>query len=176
VTQHKLLVVGEFIGKVEKNGPFTNRAGMYFREMMANAGINPDRAAFAYPTSAEELDAEMVGNESLYVVLSGNNMLELLHPELRIGECHGRAMLYDPDHPACPVLFPTLHHESAARQPKRWGTVVQDELALLRVLAINRDRWSEHTPDTCVRCRGELSVITPAGVVYCNRHFTPTVA
>lgn len=170
MTQHKLLITGEFIGKLERGGPFTNRAGMFFREMMTKAGMNPERAAFAYPTSAQELNDEMVANEAHYVVLSGDNMVKLVNPELRVGECHGRAMLYDPEHDNCPIMFPTLHHETAARQPAKWGTVVQEELALLRVLALDRDRWKYYVPLTCVHCRKKKALTTEHGVMYCARH------
>lgn len=165
-----LLVTGEALGKVEKSGPFTNRAGLHFRSLMTAAGINPDRAAYAYPTSPEELDDIMVVNEAHYVVLSGDNMVQLVHPDLRIGECHGRATLYDPEHPLCPIMFPTVHHETATRQPKQWDAVVTKELVLLRTIAADRSRWKHYVPLTCVHCRGPRSLVTDQGVVYCARH------
>lgn len=174
----KLLVVGECIAKRELGGPFTNRAGRFFREMMTNAGVKPERAAFAYPKDLTDLVIAIGQHESKYVVLSGDLMLSFVHPELRIGECHGRAMLHDPttDDDTCPIVFPVFNHEAVARAPKQHQTTVQEELKLLRRIGVDRANWAHHIPTTCVRCRGEMVASTPTGVVYCNKHFTPTAA
>lgn len=173
----KLLVAGERIAKREPEGPFTNRAGKYFREVMQAVRISPDRAAFLYPVDLDELAAAVKEHQTEYVVLSGDVVLKLVHPELRIGQCHGRAMLLDPDHEddAGPLVFPVFHHEAIARQPQQLTAVVQEELALLRMIGTDRPHWSRYIPVTCVKCRGEMVASTPSGVVYCNQHYTPNL-
>lgn len=172
----KLLIAGEFIGKRETGGPFTNRAGVFFREIMTNAGITPDRATFMYPKDQTDLVIEIDKQNAEYVVLCGNNVLQLVHPELRIGECHGRVMALDPQDENTPLFFPVLHHVSAARTPARLGPTVGGDLRLLRRLAVDRANWRTYTYKTCVRCRGDVYVTTEYEVSWCRRHWADQAA
>lgn len=158
----KLLIVGEAPPDAEKRGPFTNRAGKAFRKAMAAVNIDPDRADFAYPATAAEIDES--GSE--YVVLAGNKMLHLFRPDLDAGHCHGRVM----KSLRGMILFPVFHHEVYTRT-KLWSVVLADELKILRRIAVDVENWATYTTQSCVHCRGKAYRVDEANVVYCEEHW-----
>lgn len=165
----KLLVAGERPPGREKF-PFTNRAGKNFREAMQRARIKPERALFFYPLDLDELLLTIGGESAEFVILSGDKMLQLVQPDLRTAQCHGRVMGLD-DGPDPVLMFPVFHHEAFVRMPKQFGPILDDELALLRHIASHKDQWTKFVADTCVKCRAPRYRVTPQRVVYCQQHW-----
>lgn len=161
----KLAVIAENLGGEET--PFSSPAATMFKNSLVEAGISPDRLGFGWATEASLLDAEERG--ASFLLLAGDAALHLVRPDLSVGECHGRAMLFSAD-PAGLIVFPVFHPESYFRNP-RWRSRLVEELRLLRAIGVDRDSWVSFTPDSCVRCRGEFYRVDDQGVVFCVDHW-----
>lgn len=164
----KLLVVGEQTTGREKE-PFTNKAGREFRAAMMAALINPTRAEFVYLETLGGLYDAIDKYKSEFVLLVGSKALQIVQPDLTVGQCHGRIMSLDDKQP--PILVCAVFHQEAfVRMPKQFGPLLEKELALFRHVCANREHWHEFIAETCVKCRAPRNKVTLQGVAYCVDH------
>lgn len=144
-------------------------ASRTFKEAMTEVGISVDRVVFGWTETVEE---EVESRGAQFIVLAGQAALELVRPDLHVGECHGRAMLLDHETPDGPLVYPLFHPDSYYRNPL-WRNSLLQELRQLIAIGRDRDNWTKYTPDTCVKCRGEFFRVDEQGVVYCELHSVP---
>ncbi len=145
--------------------PFEGAAGAMFQSEMTTTGIGVGKVAFGFADT--HLEAALSGLGAKFVLLAGDGALSLFRPDLRVRQCHGRPMLIAPGSPV--ILYPMFHPEAYHRNP-RWRGLMQHELRVLMGLGSDSERWSEHCPQTCVKCRGPQAMTDPQGVVYCESH------
>lgn len=173
-SQPKLVVVGERFEREDE--PFGGFAGLFFKEVLLEAGIKPDKSGFCY--GGGEL-LELLVLRPVWVVLSGDVALQGIRPDLQTRGMHGRPVSLLPMSERGPrdarlggsVGFSVVHHVALRRKPKEWHDLVLQELLAFRRMATDPEGWLKYTPDTCVKCRGEFFRIDDQGIVYCEEHW-----
>lgn len=170
--QPKLVVVGERFEREDE--PFGGFAGQFFKECMLEAGIKPDKSGFCW--AGDELQGELEVLRPAWVVLSGDQALQAIRPDLFCRQAHGRPFSLIPMSERDARLggsvgFPVVHHVALKRNQKEWHALVVRELLALRQMATDPEGWLKYAPDTCVKCRGEFFRIDDQGIVYCEKHW-----
>lgn len=158
----KLVVVGE--RKEPEREPFTSKSGVSFTSVMHDAGIDPTRSGFLW--ASNELNDHLVELQPAWIVLSGDQALQAIRPDLSTRGMHGRPFSHGSS-----VCFSTINHISLRRKPKLFHMMVLEELQRLRSIARSSMPWLSSVPDTCCHCELEFHRIDDQGVVYCEYHW-----
>lgn len=160
----KLAVVSEDFEGV--TSPMSGPAGLGFRALLEEANIPVQKCGFAYPHS--ELAGQLLEHGPTWVILSGDDALHAVRPDLDQGLTHGRPFQWSPSSGV--ICFPVFHYVSLLRD-HALRAVCLAELKDLRSIAKDPPSWKKFAGDTCVRCRGEMHSIDGQGVVYCKEHW-----
>lgn len=188
-------VVGEGPGPDEdrRGAPFVGKSGRVIRDMMRQAGIDPEMVAWmnvvsCYPHTGEggpqgkgkkpkapgeehirscrmNLMGQLEAANSEYVLLVGATAMRMWRPDLTLTEHHGTVGVWDHRY----LVMPVFHPAGILRNPALRLPLIEDVRKWAEVIGPDGDL--DWLGTSCIACGAGMRYMDPDGIAYCERHW-----
>lgn len=190
-----LAILGQAPGfnEVKQGKPFVGRAGKLLRQLIGEAGIDPDSCAYANsicchpgagsdghdnPPSAAHLHAcrthlldQIAVIQPFVLLLAGQVALSTLRPDLKLSQARGWPLWVDTANlgrAVSPFIAIASYHPSAGFKSARAYNLLAHDLKRIGEVGTDRGAWLDRWLDECYLCGGEPDQTDGWGVLTCD--------